>query len=103
MRPKKSLPPPALLAQVPKPKTQIPGNIQIQITKTIVADGSKPRDLEDCFKERRFTYVFPDNSPAFQRWVPMTGKSKVPSGDDRTVSYSSGQSVDRMLLSSLKR
>src|SRR5476651_498899 len=52
--------------QAPKPKSQIPSNIQTQITKAAVDDGSKPRDLEDR------TFLFAQSIRAFVKTLPRT-------------------------------
>jgi four helix bundle protein len=52
--------------QAPKPKNQIPSNIQTQITKAAVEDGSKPRDLEDR------TFLFAQSIRAFVKTLPRT-------------------------------
>jgi four helix bundle protein len=52
--------------QVPKPKTQIPSNIQTLITKAAVEEGSKPRDLEDR------TFLFAQSIRTFVKTLPRT-------------------------------
>jgi four helix bundle protein len=53
--------------QIPNPKTQIPGNIQTQITKIAVNDGSpKPRDLEER------TFLFAQSIRTFVKTLPRT-------------------------------
>ena len=56
-----------LRRQVPKLKTQIPSNIQTQIPKPTVNDGSpKPRDLEER------TFLFAQTVRAFVKTLPRT-------------------------------
>jgi four helix bundle protein len=52
--------------QIPNPKAQIPSNIQTQISKAAVDDGSKPRDLEDR------TFLFAQFIRAFVKILPRT-------------------------------
>src|ERR1700693_4736457 len=53
--------------QVPKPKTQIPSNIQTQISKATMDEGSpKPRDLEER------TFLFAQSIRAFVKRLPRT-------------------------------
>src|SRR3954469_11482696 len=52
--------------QIPNPKTQIPSNIQTQISKKTVDDSPKPRDLEQR------TFVFAQSIRAFVKRLPRT-------------------------------
>src|ERR1043166_6233474 len=53
--------------QAPNPKTQNPSNIQTQISKSAVNDGSpKPRDLEER------TFLFAQSIRAFVKTLPRT-------------------------------
>jgi four helix bundle protein len=52
--------------QIPKPKTQIPSNIQIQIPKAGADDPPKPRDLDQR------TFLFAQSIRAFVKTLPRT-------------------------------
>src|SRR3954465_5467018 len=52
--------------QIPKPKFQIPSNIQIPILKSAVSDSPKPRDLEER------TFLFAQLIRAFVKTLPRT-------------------------------
>ncbi|HVF71741.1 MAG TPA: four helix bundle protein [Chthoniobacterales bacterium] len=53
--------------EIPNPKTQIPGNIQTQIFKPSMDDGSpKPRDLEQR------TFLFAQSVRRFAKTLPRT-------------------------------
>ena len=54
------------MPQIPKPKTQIPSNIQIQNPKTTVSDSPKPHDLEER------TFLFAQLIRAFVKSLPRT-------------------------------